>query len=222
MPNIIIRPGALKSLTSQLDFILLDGSGSMVSKWWPMLGAIDQYIAALRANVVDSHIRLDIFDSSDLQLTARDTRISEWQTFDLSPIGANFGGTPLYDAITIMGRNIRDLNPTKGCAVTIVTDGENGSNRFADLTQARAILDWLRAQGYTVTFMGCDFDNSTQARALGANAANSIGVRKEKLEEAMKLLAAKRARASREGGDINFSDDEKQKFGGYLSSNGGN
>jgi hypothetical protein len=217
MTNIIIRNTDLKALSSQLDFILLDGSGSMRPKWWDMLGAIDKYIAGLKAEMVDSHIRLDIFDDTALDLTARDVHISKWRTFDVDPIGAHFGGTPLYDAIVLMGRNIRDLNPTKGCAVTIVTDGENGHNKFADLPQAKGVLDWLRAQGFSVTFIGCDFDNTSQARMLGADAENSVGVRKELLGPAAASLAKKRAHYARTGEQVAFSEDERQKFGGYLS-----
>lgn len=205
-----------KLATEQLDMILLDGSGSMSGKWWPMLGAIDSYIAGLKSGSVKSHILLHVFDSTDLKLEGRNTHIDQWKTFDEDPIGSHFMSTPLYDAIVVMGATVRDLNPAK-CAVTIVTDGEEAGSRFADIHQARAVLDWLRAQGFSVTFIGCDFDNDQQARALGANATNSIGVRKELLTDAARKYAEKRVQNVRSGDNINFSDDEKRKFGGYLT-----
>jgi hypothetical protein len=118
-----------------------------------------------------------------------------------------------------MGSTIRDLNPQK-CAVTIVTDGNEKGSKFADIHQAKAVLDWLRAQGFSVTFIGCDFDNGKQARALGANASNSIGVRKELLIDAAKSYASKRAHNARTGDEISFTADEKTKFGGYLGHGG--
>lgn len=221
--QIAIRSNALSKLsTEQLDMILLDGSGSMSDKWWPMLEAIDTYIAGLRASLVKSHIVLDVFDDHNRQLTQRDTHIDQWRTFAEDPIGAYFGMTPLYDAIVLMGSKVRNLNPAK-CAVTIVTDGDDsgsGHNQFADLTQAKAVLDWLRAQGFSVTFIGCDFDNDAQSRALGANASNSIGVRKELLTSAAANYAKKRTANVRSGDPISFSDDEKRKFGGYLGHGG--
>lgn len=224
MNTLTIRNNAVSKLsTEQLDMILLDGSGSMSDKWWPMLEAIDTYIAGLKAQQVQSHIVMDIFDTTDRQMNVRDTHIKDWKTFAEDPVGAHFSMTPLMDAIVLMGTKVRDLNPSK-CAVTIVTDGEDGGkldNKFADINQAKAVLDWLRAQGFTVTFIGCDFDNSRQARALGANESNSIGVRKELLLEAAKSYAAKRAHSSRTGDDISFTSDEKQKFGGYLGHQGG-
>lgn len=223
MSSLAIRTNNLSKLsTDQLDMILLDGSGSMSAKWWPMLEAIDAYIAGLKTANVKSHIVLDVFCSHDRQLNMRDTHIDQWKSFAEDPIGAHWGMTPLMDAIVLMGAKIRNLNPAK-CAVTIVTDGDDsgaGINQFADINQARSVLDWLRAQGFTVTFIGCDFDNDRQARALGANASNCIGVRKELLTDAAKRYAEKRTRNVRTGEDINFTSDEKQKFGGYLGHGG--
>ena len=220
MNSISIRSNNLTKLsTDQLDFILLDGSASMNSKWWDMLAAIDAYIAGLKAQHLKTHILLHVFDDSDLKLEGRNTHIDQWKTFDEDPLGAHFGSTPLYDAIVIMGSTIRDLNPQK-CAVTIVTDGGEAGSKFANIDQARAVLDWLRAQGFSVTFIGCDFDNDNQARSLGANASNSIGVRKELLTSAAKRYAEKRVQNARSGDDISFTSDEKQKFGGYLSHGG--
>ena len=218
--QIAIRTNNVTRLDSeQLDMILLDGSGSMSDKWWPMLEAIDTYIAGLKAAHVKSHIILDVFDTTDRQLTQRDTHIDQWKTFAEDPIGSHFAMTPLYDAIVLMGAKIRNLNPSK-CAVTIVTDGEDSGtldNKFGTLETAKSVLDWLRAQGFSVTFIGCDFDNDRQARALGANASNSIGVRKELLTDATKRYAEKRARNVHAGDSISFTDDEKRKFGGYLT-----
>jgi hypothetical protein len=220
MTQLAIRTNTLTRLsTDQLDFILLDGSSSMQGKWWDMLGAIDAYISGLKNAHVKTHILLHVFDNHDLKLEGRNTHIDTWRTFAEDPLGSHFGSTPLYDAIVIMGATIRDLNPQK-CAVTIVTDGDDTGDRFADINQARSVLDWLRAQGFTVTFIGCDFDNDRQAKALGANASNSIGVRRELLTDAAKRYAEKRAHSVRTGDDISFTTDEKQKFGGYLSHGG--
>jgi hypothetical protein len=220
--SITIRPSTLQGgLDSQLDFILLDGSSSMKSKWWEMLGAIDVFVSGLKEARINTRIRLDTFSSCGLEVTSRDCPISEWKTFAEDPIGAEWGGTPLYDAIVIMGRNIRDLNPAKGATILIVTDGENTYNRFADLAQARAILEWLKDCGYNVIFFGCDFNNDSQARALGMTPSNTIGVQKTLLLEAAKSLAAKRAHNARTGADISFTEDERQQFGGFLSHSKG-
>lgn len=218
--TLAIRSNTVSTVKDQLDFILLDGSGSMANKWWDMLKAIDAYVQTLKWDNIESQLRLDVFDSHDIALTMRDCPIADWKTFAEDPIGAHFGSTPLYDAIVMMGKTLRDLNPPR-CAITIVTDGEEAGSRFADITQARAILDWCRAHGWQVTFIGCDFANDRQAKALGANETNSIGVQKALLEDAARAYAKKRASYAKTGQDINFTGDEKQQFGGYLGHSGG-
>lgn len=218
--TIAIRSNTVSKLTSQLDFVLMDGSFSMQDKWWDMLAALDTYVGTLKSNQIDSHLLMHIFDSTDLKLIGRDCHIRDHKNFVEDPIGAHFNSTPLYDAITIMGATLRDLNPAR-CSITIVTDGEDTGNKFSNLAQARSILDWCRAHGWTVTFIGCDFDNDKQARALGATPANSIGVQRHLLTAAAKTYAEKRTRNARTGDPINFTADEKVKFGGLLGHSGG-
>lgn len=216
MTNIAIRHNTV-SKVAKLDYILLDGSGSMQSKWWDMLGSIDSYVATLKAAQVGTHMMLQVFDSYDIDQTYRDTTIDKWIGFAEDPIGSHFTSTPLYDAIARMCQKLRDLNP-ENCSILIVTDGEENASRAVDQTQARALLDWCRAHGWQVTFMGCDFNNANQARALGANDTNSIGVQKALLTDAAKAFAKKRANNAMFGTDIDFTSDEKSQFGGYLGS----
>jgi hypothetical protein len=178
---------------------------------------MDEYLKVLKAANTNSHGIAVTFDSQELQCIQRDSRIADWKPFSEEPLGAFFGSTPLYDAINMMARHLRDLDPSPASCIVIVTDGDENCSRHTDVTQAKAMLDWCRAKGWQVIFLGADFDNSSQAKMLGANAANSIGVRSMKLLEAGRALGEKRARHANGGEDIRFSDEEKQKFGGYLS-----
>src|SRR3974390_1301469 len=199
---IINRSGTLQA--PQLDYILLDGSGSMQGKWWDTMAALKAFVDVLKSQNINSHGILQTFDSHDLNLVQRDGTLYTWG--DLSDVGAHWGGTPLYDAIVHMGLELQKLAPANGkCSIVIVTDGdENGSQ--TTLTQAKAVLDWCRAQGWQITFLGADFNNNNQAKALGANASHSLGVRKDLLFEAGKWLGEKRARHTRNSDDeINFS-----------------
>jgi hypothetical protein len=121
----------------------------------------------------------------------------------------------------MMGRELQALNPPR-CSIVIITDGDENGSRHTTADQARAILDWCRAQGWQVTFLGADFNNSKQAKLLGANESNSLGVQAQKLLEAGKTLGEKRVRHATAGTDISFTDEEKKDFGGYLAdqSNG--
>jgi von Willebrand factor type A domain len=205
----------------QHDYILLDASSSMSDKWWSSLEAIDNYVSGLKAQNVSSKITLATFThSSGFRYDrCRQTTVEEWKS--LSEQSPDFwaGTTPLYDAINQMTRELRDLDPPK-CSILIVTDGEeNGSATTA--AQAKAFLDWCRAKGWQVTFFGCDFESSRQAKMLGVGPQNAIGTSAKRLTDAASTLAKKRAHHAHFGTPMNFSEDEQQKFAGYLTSGNG-
>lgn len=202
---------------SQVDFILLDSSGSMESKWWDSLTAIDVYVKTLREQNVNSQMMLTVFSESTELSLERDCPISDWRDFMTDPVGGFWGSTALYDAINAMGRTMRDLNPPRA-AITIVTDGEENASQWTNHTQAKAILDWARAKGWQVTFIGAEFNNAKQAELLGSNPAAAIGVSQQYLTDAAKELARKRARYAIDGAPMHFTDEERQQFGGYLSA----
>jgi len=179
------------------------------------MGALDAYINVLKSENIASTGIIQVFDSSDLDSEQRNSTLDTWGP--LTDIGSNWGMTPLYDAINLMVRKLAALDPEK-CTIVIVTDGdENGSNH-TNADQARALLDWCRAKGWQVIFLGADFNNSKQAKLLGADDSNSVGVRSMKMLDAGKALGEKRAKHARYGDDISFSEDERKDFGGYLTN----
>jgi len=208
------REGALQA--PQLDYFLIDGSGSMMDKWWESVSAIEQFNAVLASQNVSSHGIVHIFDNHNLSSIQRDAPLSDWASLKTEPLVSTWGMTPLYDAINLMVRELAALDPAR-CSIVIITDGDENGSRHTTSDQAKALLDWCRAKGWQVTFLGADFNNSRQAKLLGADASNSIGVQKQKLLEAGKALGEKRANNARYGSDINFTKDEQSNFGGYLT-----
>lgn len=199
-----------------VDYLLIDGSSSMLDKWEDTVAALETYILDLKTAKINSHILASVFTSEDCDMLQRDTPLSEFVSFYDDPIASHWGMTPLYDAINAMGRRMRDLNPNRA-TIVICTDGEENSSVYTDLTQAKAILDWCRAKGWQIIFIGCDFNNSSQAKALGANEDKAIGVQKELLVDAARELAKKRQNYGTFGTDIHFSEAEQRQFGGLLS-----
>lgn len=204
--------------TLQHDYILVDGSGSMQSKWWDSLDAIDAYLGATKELGLQSHVTVSVFSGQDLDMVQRDTPLSSYVTMREAPIGSTWAGTPLYDAINVMARRLRDLDPPR-CSIVIVTDGHENTSQFTDQVQAKAILDWCRAKGWQVTFIGADFNNAQQASLLGANPASAIGVQKKLLKDAGRELGKKRAHYGLYGTQMHFTEEERTQFGGLLADN---
>lgn len=201
---------------NQRDYILLDGSSSMRSKWWDMLAAIDRYVAGVQSANIDSWVKMSIFTTGALDAVARDQHVRDWTPLCTEGVGSEFRMTPLYDAIQTMAWKLRDEDPIRA-HILIVTDGDDTGDEFTTREQCRAMLDWMRAKGWQVTFLGCDFNNEKQAKALGVTDSNAIGVQRSALTDAAAELARKRAAYGHAGAPMHWSEGEKHQFGGYLA-----
>jgi hypothetical protein len=218
MNDLLKRSGDVQ-ISSQADYILVDGSASMQSKWWPSMDAIDAYVATLRSNNVRSHITVSVFTSGSLDDKQRDCPIEGWTNLSADPLRSWFTGTPLYDAIDLMGRNLKASNPPRA-SIVIVTDGEDNESQVS-LEHARKVLDWCRVKGWQVTFIGANINSDKIAGLLGGNPESAVGVSTKLLSDAARNLGEKRARYGLYGTPMHFSDDEKEQFGGHLEDHSG-
>src|SRR3974390_835987 len=219
MQDVIQRATTPQVKTAQRDYILLDSSASMSTKWWDMLEALDIYVTGLKLANLNSQLTLVTFSGDHPEYTQRDEPLEDWKPLLTSNPIFHPGSTPLYDAISLMARKLRDLAPDK-CALTKIRDGEENSSQFTTVEQAKAFLDWCRAKGYQVTFIGCDFNNSRQAGLLGGNAESAIGVAQGKTSDATAALAKKRAEYGLYGKSMHWTSDEHTQFGGLLPAPG--
>lgn len=215
---LVTSPNDLTVAQQQTDYLLLDGSGSMTGEnWFRSCASIDSYVSGLRAEHLESHLILNTFDSTDMELIQRDTPISSWVPLHDSPIGAHWGGTPLYDAINLAARRLRSIDPQRA-ALTVLTDGEENASQHTSLEQCRAIIRWMQAKGWQVVFIGCEFANHRLAERLGLLASQAIGVQRALLSSATSELAKKRATYGRTGAPMHWTESEQQQFGGYLAA----
>lgn len=211
--SLTYHPGALRA--QQLDYVLLDLSASMHDKWWNVIGSLDAFVATAVEQGVNSHAILHTFTGGAADTVQEDCPLREWPKLgDFMKPG--YGDTPLYDAIAHMAWRLRDLQPAR-CAITIVTDGEEMGSQFTTADQAKALIDWCKAMGWSVTFIGAGFNVSKLATRLGLSDDNNASVQTGKLLEAGKALGQKRADNARYGKDISFSKEEKSDFGGFLT-----
>ena len=205
----------------QRDYIILDGSSSMQGvKWNEIQVAIDQYVKTLAELGTESDIRFCVFSSEGIDMLVYDGPIAGWQPLQANMLQCPGGGTPLYDAINHAGLTARNEDPTVG-SFCFATDGdENGS--VVPLAQAKAVIEWAKAKGWQITFLGCDFNNSQVMKELGLDPSEGVGVQRALLKDAMSELARKRHVHGLTGAPMHWSAEEQKQFGGYLSSSNGN
>lgn len=220
--NSIVDNSNTKALTecSHLDYILVDGSGSMSTKWFNTMQALQIYLEDLQKAQAGGRIKVVTFASENHSFVCRDCTVAECKSFVQEQLQAYFTGTPLFDSIHTMACELRDLAPAKA-TILIVTDGDENESHYTSATQAKAFLDWLKAKGYQVIFFGCDYNNRWQAAQLGMTDDNTISVTKARLGDATKNLASKRLSYERTDKPIHFTKDEKEEFGGYLLDKSG-
>ena len=196
----------------------------MISRWQNACDAIDTYTKGVKNAGVETKVVLATFSggyAGGIEYNvARDQAVELWSPLGPEPPRCPGGDTPLYDAINISVRAARDENPDE-CTLVFVTDGGETSSKHTDLTQAKALLDWCRSRGWQVIFIGADFNNNTLVKQLGGGANTAIGAPTKRLTDITSELAKKRAYHAKFGTPMNWSEEDKKKFGGFLSDQSG-
>lgn len=209
------------------DFILLDRSGSMASRWQDALSAVNSYAKKLADDGVDTGVTVATFDSpggmmnptsatsgllrQSIDFTVVRDRITP-PTF--TPVDATEvlprGGTPLNDAVVRMV-NLIERGDYTTVALTVITDGEENSS-VTSHAEAKAAIERLQARGWQVIFIGCDFNNVQQAHGYGVVGNMQAEVASHNLSASTAALAGKRMANINRGASMEYTDAEKALF----------
>jgi len=196
----------------QHDFILLDRSGSMESRWVEALSSINAYVAKLREEKVETAVTLAVFDHNIGQicfdLVRNQVPPRDWFNVSSSDCLPR-GGTPLNDAIIRLVSMARTANAEK-TAIIVMTDGQENSSR-EDRTGAiaKGMLDECRTKGWQVIFLGVDFDNARQASSYGNAARFTVSSAGGMHVNSMGKMGSKRADYAAGTATMDWSDEEK-------------
>lgn len=198
----------------QHDFILLDRSGSMQSRWDEALGAVNAYVKKLAEDKVDTGVTLAVFDDAGPFDIIRDRIVPSTWSDVTSKDATPRGMTPLNDAIGKMvtharlGHNGQQYDKV---AVIIVTDGAENASREYKHAAAKALLDDCRSKGWQVLFIGADFENQAQAMQYGNSSSQTIAASAANLAGTMRATATSRASYGLTGQSMSYTDEDKRK-----------
>ncbi len=191
--------------------LILDMTGSMMSRKQATIDAVNEYIESLKADpaTADFRFSLSIFNSNigvertiDAQEMARVRPIAHEQ---YRPDGA----TPLYDAI---GSVIDAMSQKDGPKLVIIqTDGEENSSRHYKKSDIVRMVQEKTKEGWQFVYLGCELDAMQAGAELGIDAGNTLMYLASASRPAFKRLGRMTARYARSGsrGTNSFFEEEQ-------------
>lgn len=195
----------------QKDYILLDRSGSMSDKWQETLSSINAYVHELATNKVNTEVYLAVFDYQGelcYDVLRKDVKPSDWKDLTVTETSAR-GMTPLFDSVARLVTQANKDNAEKA-AVIIMTDGMENASRETSVDQAKNLLEQCRKKGWSVVFLGADFNAYSQGSVLGASLSSTLTMRAGSYGVAMNAMAQTRAMYGSGGAaTMSFSDEDQ-------------
>ncbi|MBO4659118.1 MAG: VWA domain-containing protein [Prevotella sp.] len=172
------------------NLIIVDESGSMCSIQKQAFSGMNETLQTIKIVAgqkpdIEQHVTLITFDSNHTKFhydNADGLSVVPLQERDYQPGGC----TPLYDAI---GGGIAKVNALTqqgdSVLVTIITDGYENASREYNLKMVKNLIDKLKEQDWTFSFIGTDdLDVEGMAAAMGINDTLSFS-RNEEQTKAM-------------------------------------
>lgn len=151
-----------RSMKKAFNLIVVDESGSMTSIYQQALMGINETLSTIKTlqdqseTGIEQRVTLLFFDSERCRFVYNNAPINDCRqmtTRDYKPNAC----TPLYDAI---GKGIAKVNAVTTeddhVLVTIITDGWENASREYTLPMIKNLIEKLKKQNWTFTFIGTD------------------------------------------------------------------
>jgi len=176
-----------------INLIILDASGSMESIYNQALSGVNETIQTIRIGQKDHPemqqcLTLVSFNSGNdyLKVKYSVTPIDEVSEITKEDYVAR-GCTALYDAMGEMISELkRKMTPEDRVLVTVITDGYENSSMHWSGPQIKSLVEELRHEGWTFTYIGANQDVEAVAGSMGIR--NSLAF--EETEEGSKEMFA--------------------------------
>ena len=177
-----MKDNGIKEKTQVYNVVILDKSGSMSSIRRAAVDGFNETLAGIKkaqekfSETQQHYISLVAFCSCEMRKLYDKTPVAEALPLDYEEYQPCCC-TPLYDAMGFTLTDIRKHVSSQSnsmVVVTIITDGlENASKEFTGQTVKKLVED-LRGQGWTFTYMGANQDSVEVAFTLSIRNARNF------------------------------------------------
>lgn len=157
-----------------INLMILDASGSMESIYNQALSGVNETIQTIRMGQKDHPemqqlLTLASFNSGNDYLKVKYSyipidEVKELTTNDYVACGC----TALYDAMGEMISELkRKITPEDRVLVTVITDGYENASQHWSGPQIKSLVEELRHEGWTFTYIGANQDVEAVAGSMG-------------------------------------------------------
>lgn len=168
--------------TQVFNVIILDRSGSMQRIRQAAVDGFNETLAGIKkaqekfADTQEHFVSLVTFCSCNTRNVFDKVPVSE-----AYPLSKNdyepCCGTPLFDAmgvtLTAMHKYIKDIDDV-AVVVTIITDGYENASKEYNGSSIKALVETLRKEGWTFTYMGANQDSMEVAMSMSIRNARNF------------------------------------------------
>ena len=205
------------------NLIILDESGSMESIKKLIIQGFNEIVQTVKGIQKDypeqeHFISFVTFNGLGIKGLHFNEPVSKLQLIDENLYKPD-ASTPLYDAMGFSFAKLRNALENKtgyNVLVTILTDGEENASKEFTGAAIKNLIDELKLQGWTFTYIGTEHDVENFAASISINNTfnfnkNAAGIHKWILNEGnARTTYSEKIRMKRETG-TGFYEDEKPK-----------
>lgn len=182
-----------------INLIILDASGSMISIYNQALSGANETIQTIRIGQknhpeLQQHLTFASFNSGKdyLKVKYSVAPIDEVKEITKEDYVA-CGCTALYDAMGEMISELkRKLTPEDRVLVTVITDGYENSSSHWSGPQIKSLVEELRHEGWTFTYIGANQDVEAVAGSMGIRNTLAFEETEDGTREMFKVEASAR------------------------------
>jgi Mg-chelatase subunit ChlD len=197
-----------KKKTVTIVSLVLDETGSMLSRLYQTLSGVNEYMLGLKQQKGKIVVTITLFNSNKTRVLFDGVNIHaipEITARDYKPRSL----TPLYDAIATaihaVDTRLKTVQGDPGVLFVIVTDGQENASMEYTQEGVFSMIDKRKTKGWTFAFLGADQDAFSASADLGIPKGNTVSFQGEKMEGTMAVMSEATTRYMNSGSVVTAS-----------------